>query len=440
MIIVGLIIGLALGVALGFLVARSRHQDELTNLREQNATLNAQLVAQQAEHVKAEELLTARFQQMSNELLKSTSEQLVQTAEQTLKKAHAEAKGELDQNRLKIEHMVEPMRDNLAKLEQFIQTSNSERKAEFGGLREQLKSVAMTNQQIKDEAAQLSNVLRSSSSARGRWGEMQLKRVVELAGMAEHCDFVEQKGADGADNNGRADMIVTLPGDRTIAIDAKVPFEAFERAANTTDPDEQRALYVEHARKLRGAVDQLAKRKYWEQYKNSVDHCILFVPGEGLLQAALMHDPQLADYAMEKRVMLVSPTILVTTLRGAATQWQQQRQVENAAQIASVGKELYNRLIKMMSYVSNMGTNLNRTVNSYNEMIGSYEARVIPQSRKLSEMGVGDGEVIELDVVESSPRELKNEAPALLPTRPSQAKALPETFEQWWGAKEADGS
>jgi DNA recombination protein RmuC len=424
MVVVAILCG-GVGIVVGYLAARSRV-----------ATLTAQL--KEANHrAEDESRLVEKFEKLSNDALRTSREELLTTAEQTFKKAQLEAKGELDQNRLKIEHLVEPVKENLDKLERFVQDSNNQRDKQFGALGEQMKQVSVTNQQIQTEAAQLKNVLRSSASARGRWGEMQLANVLKQSGMVDYCDFAEQQTSSDEERRARADVVVNLPGGRLLSIDAKAPYEAFERAATCEDPELQRDLYIEHAKALRNAVDGLAKRKYWEMYKPSVGYCVLFVPGEGMLGAALMSDSQLWNDAFEKQVLLVGPTGLIPLLMNASLSWQEDKQVEFAAEIAKSAKELYARLLKMTSHIRAVGKNLTSTVKAYDDMIGSYENRVTPQARKLQELGVGDrDEIIQLDTVDKYPRALRQ--PDVREIE-SPKQVVIETFEEYWVAREAEG-
>ncbi len=433
----------AAGVALGYLFAQTRSQsagEQGIGLREKNAALTAQLEEQRVRYedrLADEERMLAQFEKVTNDTLRMSQEQLMLTAEQSFKKAQLETKGELDQSRLKIENMVNPVTEQLQKIDRIVHEAENRRKEEFGNLAQQLKQVATTNEQIQSEAAQLKNVLRSSSSVRGRWGEMQLRRVVEIAGMLSNCDFTEQQTASDDERVSRADMIVYLPGAGKIAVDSKVPYEAFERGANCDDPDEQKQHFTEHARQLRTAVDQLAKRKYWEMYSPSPGYCVLFVPGDGLLQTALNHDLNLWEYAVEKNVFLASPATLIALLRFAGMQWQQHKQVENAAEIASTGKELYNRLLTMLLHVSKIRKGLDSTVSAFNGMVGSYEDRVVPQARKFHELGIGEAEVIELDKVEKRPRLIEIGDERQLP-KGSQSNANGNSFEEYWTIPEAN--
>ncbi len=352
--------------------------------------------------------LVGEFERLSRMVLKSSSEELMKTAESTFKLAQQKATGEFDQQRVRIEHLVGPVQENLAKLEAHIQQTEQARKEEYGSLFENMRAVAETNQRVENEARQLKNVLRSSGSQRGRWGEVQLRRVVELAGMLEHCDFAEQSYAsvDGESGKeaGRADLVVWLQNNQQIAVDAKAPYDAYEVAQTTDDPALQKQKLAEHATHFRKHVDALSSRKYWEKYQPSCGFAIMFVPGEALLDAALVNDTSLWEHAAEKHILLATPSTLIALLRMAALGWRQQSQAENAEQIVKVGQELHRRLRTAGNHLDKIGRNLRSSVDAYNDYVGSMTSRVLPQSRKLSGLGVGDAELSAPEEITSLPR------------------------------------
>ena len=389
---------------------RSLHEQELQELRNEVVALETTLVHEREaaeERVGDEKRLVSEFERLSNLALAQTREQLEKSAEASLKLANERAKSELAQQKLGIEHLVKPVQENLLKLEQHIAASEQARKEEYGGLFQQMQEVAATNGRIQKEAADLKSVLRSSSATRGRWGEVQLRRVVELAGMSEHCDFAEQTHAASEDGNARADLVAYLPGNMKIAVDAKVPYDSYERASQTEDPAETTLLLAEHAKRFRGHVDALAKREYWNKYSPSCGFAVLFVPGEALLDAACAQDTQLWEHAASRNILLATPSTLIALLRMAALGWRQQAQAENAIEITRVGRELHKRLAKAGTHIVKMGRGLGQAIGSYNEFVGSMESRVMPSARKLGELGAGEGELFELTEVTDATRPLR---------------------------------
>jgi DNA recombination protein RmuC len=372
---------------------------EAAELRTRAAGLEVRLheARRRSENDRAdEERLLALFDRLSRAVLKETTQDLM-----------GAAAGELDQKRLAIEHLVGPVQEHLDKLQEFIQATESQRREEYGGLFQQMQSVAETNLAVQAEAAQLKNVLRSSATTRGRWGEVQLRRVVELAGMREHCDFSEQQTVSGDHGRSRADLVVYLPGALKVPVDAKVPFDAYEQAQRCEDPAVQKQFLMDHAKQFRAHVDTLAKREYGQRYAPSCGFAVLFVPGEALLDAALALDPTLWEQAAERHVLLATPSTLIALLRMAALGWRQEAQAENAAEIARIGKELYKRLVKSSGDLERAGRGLKTAVGAYNDCVGSFEGRVLPHARKLADLSAGDGELKVLDALEESPRELR---------------------------------
>jgi DNA recombination protein RmuC len=452
--ILGALIGVAVGAALGHFriqgkhaVAQSRceelsrqlseHQNlrgqadqELRELRETVATLNTTLEHErEASTARSadDERMVAQFEKLAKTTLAETRAQLEKSAEGTLKLANEQAKSEFTQQKVGIEHLVKPMQENLARLEKHIQETERARKEEYGGLFQQMQEVAATNTKVQREAADLKSVLRSSSATRGRWGEVQLRRVVELAGMSEHCDFSEQTHAASDDGNARADLIVHLPGDIKIAVDAKVPYDAYEQAQTADDSAMQTKFMADHARRFRAHVDALAKREYPEKYTPSSGFTIMFVPGESLLDAALNSDTRLWEHAAEKKVLLATPTTLIALLRMTALGWRQQAQAENAVEITEVGRELYKRLAGAGEHMEKVGKGLSQAVNSYNKYVGSMESRVMPSARRLSNLGAGNDAMSTPEQLTTSTRAVNSDVfPVLVDTDDDDIRELAE--------------
>ena len=302
----------------------------------------------------------------------------------------------LDQKLGEVTSVVRAMNDTVHRLEE-------DRKHAFGGLERELRMLHETQETLRTETGNLVTALRNPST-RGRWGEMQLRRAVEMAGMLRHCDFVEQATVTGDDGRLRPDVIVRLPGSKQAVVDAKVPLHAYLEAVEATDDAAQRAKLRDHARQVRTHIDQLASKSYWSQFPEAPDFVVMFVPGDQLLAAAFEHEPALMEHAIEHRVLIATPVTLIALLRSIAYGWQQENLAENARQIAEAGRTLHDRLGTFATHLRKVGNNLDRAVGAYNEAVGSYEARVIPAARKLSDLDVADAEVPSLDALERRAR------------------------------------
>jgi DNA recombination protein RmuC len=280
------------------------------------------------------------------------------------------------------------------------------RQTVFGTLEEQLRSLAKVNQQLQEETGTLVTALKAPQ-VRGRWGEMTLRRVAELAGMSEHCDFTEQETLTTEAVRQRPDMIVRLPGDRRIAVDAKVPLQAFIDAAAATNEDERRRHYARHAQLVRAHMNQLGARSYWEQLHPAPEMVVLFLPGESFFAAALEQDRTLIEDGMEKRVILATPTTLIALLRAVAYGWRQRQVEENTQAISDLGKQLHDRLKSFVGHFADVGNSLRRAVEAYNKATGSLESRVLVSSRRFKELGAATGEeILEIEPVDEIPRAL----------------------------------
>ncbi len=262
-----------------------------------------------------------------------------------------------------------------------------------------LRMMHETQETLRTETGNLVTALRNPST-RGRWGEMQLRRAVEMAGMLRHCDFTEQTTVAGEDGRLRPDVIVRLPGSKQAVVDAKVPLHAYLEAVEATDEATERAKLRDHARQVRTHIDRLASKAYWSQFPEAPDFVVMFVPGDQLLAAAFEHEPALMEHAIENRVLIATPVTLIALLRSIAYGWQQENLAENARQIAAAGRTLHDRLGTFAAHLRKVGNNLDRAVGAYNEAVGSYEARVVPAARKLSELDVTDEDAASLDALE----------------------------------------
>ena len=375
-----------------------------TKLRESQANLEEQKKILDD----ARKTLLEAFQALSAEALKSNNQAFITLARSQFETLQAQAKGDLETRQKAIDGLVTPLKDSLGRYEQQILEMEKTRQKAYGTLDEQLRTLAQANQRLEDETKNLRSALSAPLKARGRWGELTLRRVVELAGMSEHCDFTEQESINTETGRQRPDMIVNLPGNRRIAVDAKVPLQAFMDAVNMEKTEKERAdALATHGGLVRGHMNQLAERKYWEQVGPELELVVLFLPGESFFSAALEQDRQLIDDGMQKKVVLATPTTLIALLRSAAYLWQQEKITQNAKQISDLGRDLYERLKTFLGHFQSLGTSMERAVESYNKAVGSMESRVLVSARKFKELGAAAGEEIaELEPVDEVPRSL----------------------------------
>ncbi|MEU4545284.1 DNA recombination protein RmuC [Nonomuraea dietziae] len=400
--VVSLLIGLALGIAVGFLLARTR-----AAVRVAEADARAKSAADKLVYV--EEQLAERFQSLSTRALDVNNIRFLELAETRMSASRAEATGDLDQRRQAVEHLVEPLKDLLARVESQLRDTESGHRAARAELTQQMEYVRQSNDQLRSQTTALVRALQRPE-ARGRWGELQLRRVAEIAGMQRFCDFDEQV-VEGAH---RPDMVVRLTGGKNIVVDSKVSLAAYLEAAETGDESLASVRLDAHARHVREHVDRLAAKAYWQSFNPSPEFVVLFIPGEAFLAPALERDPSLLEYAMHKRVHIATPTTLITMLRTAHYAWQQAALSENARAVFELGKELYDRLSSLGRNVESLGKALTRAVESYNKTVGSLESRVLVTARKLHDLGVVDGELDSPDMLEHLPRPLAS--PELLET------------------------
>jgi len=394
--------GAAAGAALSWSVASHR----IATVRMRSARLGAELEAARRETARmeeAEQRMTQAFAAVSREALDRNTQTFLDLAGTRLSQQQAVARGELDQRRQAVDDLVSPLRDALTRVETSIAGIERARQEAYAGLTAQVRGLTETHERLRAETTQLAGALRSPQ-VRGRWGEVQLRRVVELAGMLPHCDFVEQATLTRAGTIRRPDLVVKLPGGRDIAVDAKVPLAAYLEAHDTDDEDKRRMLLRDHARQLRAHVNGLSEKAYWEQFADSPDLVVLFLPGEPFLAAAYEHDPDLFEYAHGRRVLLATPTTLIALLQSIALGWRQESMAANARAVFDVGRELYKRLATMGEHVSALGKALDKAVEAYNRQVGSLETRVLVTARKLATLDVGDGELAPPEPIERSAR------------------------------------
>ena len=374
---------LAAGLVLGLLAGWALGQRGLARLREEKARLEALLEGEQraAERQvealqKAEQALTDTFRALSSAALRESSESFLQLA-----------RTQLEARERAIDDMLRPIREALVKTERQIREIEKERREAYGALSQHLRAMLESHQALQAETRRLVQALRRPE-VRGQWGELTLRRLVELAGMQSHCDFEEQPTVAGEDGRVRPDLVVHLPEGRRIVVDAKTPLDAYLEAVEATEEEARRAALLRHARKVRERVGELASKRYWARFDGSLDFVVLFIPGDQFLAAALEQDPRLLEDALADRVMLATPTSLVALLRAVAYGWRQQALARNAETVRDLGRELHERLATMLAHFDRLGSALNRTVEAYNSALGSLERRVLPGARRFTELGV----------------------------------------------------
>ncbi|MHB8656924.1 MAG: DNA recombination protein RmuC [Solirubrobacteraceae bacterium] len=353
----------------------------------------------------AQERLSASFKALSAEALQSSMTQLGEMAKAQLQAVQVEAKGDLEKRQQAVEQLVAPLKEQLTRVDTQLHALDRERRESRGRLEAQLRTLTETGERLRTETGALVTALRKPN-ARGQWGQMQLRKVVELAGMVRHCDFTEQSSLAGQDAPLRPDVIVNLPGGKHVVIDAKAPLQGVLDAYEAREEEERVRHLRDHARLLRKHVKGLADKAYWAGLDSAPDFVVLFLPGEHLYSAALEADPELIEEAMARRVLITTPTTLLALLRSVAYGWQQERVAESAQAISEIGRELHSRLVKMSGLLATLGSRLNSTVKAYNETVGSYEARVMPGARRFAEHGaVAEGrELPQLEQVTTSAR------------------------------------
>jgi DNA recombination protein RmuC len=357
----------------------------------------------------AGERLQNAFKAMASDALKDNNLSFMQLAQSKLALFQSEARGDLENRQKAVADLVAPVRESLDKVEAQIKEIEKERGSAYSALREQVNALITGNDKLQSETGNLVRALRTPN-VRGRWGEIQLRRVVEIAGMLSYCDFAEQETISTEAGRFRPDVVVKLPGGKSVVIDAKTPLQAFLEAFETTDEEARKVSLANHARQVRDHINTLAGKKYWEQFESTPEFVVMFLPGETFFSAALEQDTELIEHGVLNRVIPASPTTLIALLKAVAYGWNQEKLARNAQQISNLGKELHERLRKLGGHIAAVGSNLDRAVESYNQAVGSLENRVLVSARKFSELGASVAEDIpELDPIETTARTLSFE-------------------------------
>ncbi|MGC1975503.1 MAG: DNA recombination protein RmuC [Candidatus Sulfotelmatobacter sp.] len=357
----------------------------------------------------ASEDLRNAFKALASEALSANTSCFLQTAEETLKRFQIQARGDLENRQKAVADLVAPVRDSLNKVDAQIQQMEVARGDAYGELRAQVQSLITTQKELQSETGNLVRALRTPN-VRGRWGEIQLRRVVEIAGMLSYCDFTEQESVTTETGRLRPDLVVKLPGGKNVVVDAKTPLQAFLDAFETTDEDARRACLANHARQVRDHMKVLSGKNYWEQFEATPEFVVMFLPGETFFSAALEQDSGLIEHGVLNRVIPASPTTLIALLKAINYGWNQEKLARNAQQISALGKELHDRLRLLAGHITQVGTGLDRAVESYNKAVGSLESRVLVSARKFAELGASVADDIpELEPIETTARALSFE-------------------------------
>jgi DNA recombination protein RmuC len=389
----------------GTLEENQRLEAEILSLRAESArisTANAQLSTQLAAEKDAQARLINEFKALSADALSRNNTSFLELAKETFAKLQLQSTGDLDKRQHAIDALVKPLKESLQQVDAKIIALENARKEAYGSLTEQLRSLNTVQLQLQTEASKLSTALRSTTTA-GTWGELQLRRVVEMSGMASYCDFTEQQTTTGF----RADLVVRLPGGQQIVVDAKTPLDSYREAANAVDAPTRLLKLAEHTVKVRGHIDALGAKNYWEQFQPSPEFVVLFLPGDQFLSGALESDPTLIDRAINRKILLTTPASLIALLKAAAYGWRQESVSKNAETIASIGRDLHDRVATFGDHIESIGTGLKSALTNYNKAVGSYESALLPGARKFVELGAkGTKELPSPAPIEIAPREL----------------------------------
>jgi DNA recombination protein RmuC len=404
----GLLIGLILGAGVVFLLAHPRISALRLALKHEEGRSQEKVALLE----KTERELTERFDALAAAALRNNNESFLELAA-----------AKLGQKEQAVEHLVAPLKESLQKVDGKLQELEVARRGAYSSLAEQVRQLGETQKELRSETGNLVSALRDRPNVRGRWGEIQLRRVVEMAGMLEHCDFETQHHVATDDGRIRPDLVVKMPGGGSVVVDAKVAGQAYIESLECKD-DESRTLKLrDHARQVRDHVTKLGAKNYWSQFERTPDFVVLFLPGETFLSAALEQDPALIEESFNNRVLIATPTTLIALLRTVAYGWRQETIAESAKEVSELGRELYKRMATLTEHYSKVGKGLQSAVRAYNDSVGSFERSVLPGARKLKDHGItSTSDLAELREIELAVRTVKTpELPSAVPDAEADA-------------------
>lgn len=413
-----IILAAALGILIGYLIARLRAQREIQQLHIELARLETEQENETEHHAEqlkllheARDSMARHFAVLSHKALKQNNSLFLQLANQNLKLQQHRAQSELDRKQQAVDALIAPINEALRRTEQQIQQIEKERQHAFGELTAQIRQLAESETQLQAETQHLVHALKRPD-VRGRWGEMTLKRLVELAGMVEHVDFHEQVSCGNDEQRLRPDMVIRMPEHRELIIDAKTPLAAYLEAIDASDDIQRKAALQRHAKNLRERMKELSAKRYWAQFDKSPDFVVLFIPGDQFLTAALEQDPTLLEDSLRNNIVLTTPASLVAMLRAVAFGWRQAKFSQNAEEIRILGETLYQRISTLTEHFSRLGQSLNSSVDHFNKAIGSLERQLIPSARKMHDLGIAAKKPpAPLDPTDKTAREINAKMP-----------------------------